>query len=104
MHYFMGTHLLASLAVYRGLKEVIPTDAIQEGRRSWRLESLIYFSVEVFFGFTGGGSGVRQEGGSDAVIGLGAESSGLEMPTRRNILPMTRTTGRIFTSETSEPP
>jgi hypothetical protein len=85
-------------------EEVIPPDAIQEVRRSWRVESLIYFSVEVFFWFTGGWSGVRQEGGSDAVIGLGAESSGLEMPTRRNTFPMTRTTGRIFTSKTSELP
>jgi hypothetical protein len=48
------------------------------------------------YGFAGGGLGVRQEGGSEGVAGFRSESSGLEIPTRRNIFPMTRTTGRIF--------
>ena len=68
---------------------------------SFRYGSLlqIYSSVGVSCDLIGGGAGVRQDGGSDAVIGLGAESSGLEIPTRRNTFPMTRTTGRIFTSK-----
>jgi hypothetical protein len=60
----------------------------------------IYPSVEVLSGLArGGGAGVRQDGGSDGVIGLGTASSGLEIPTRRNTFPMTRTTGRIFNLE-----
>ena len=48
------------------------------------------------YGFAGGGFGVRQEGGSEGVTGFRSESSGLEIPTRRNSFPMTRTMGRIF--------
>src|SRR5439155_22566688 len=48
------------------------------------------------YGFRGGGFGVRQEGGYEGVTGFRSESSGLEIPTRRNSFPMTRTMGRIF--------
>lgn len=47
-------------------------------------------------GFAGGGVGLRQEGGSEACVGLAMESSGLEMPTRRNIFPAIRTRGCVF--------
>ena len=39
---------------------------------------------------------MRHEGGSEEAAGFGRESSGLEIPTARNIFPITRTKVPIF--------
>jgi hypothetical protein len=90
--------------IYRDMKEVVPLAHDLGMTQIVKSRIVDYFSVEMLLGFSGVCSTVRQEGGSDAVIGLGAESSGLEMPTRRNTFPITRTIGRIFTSKRSELP
>jgi hypothetical protein len=48
------------------------------------------------------GLALRQEGGSEGTAGLIAVSSGLEIPTKRNTFPITRTKGRIFNLEHSQ--
>ena len=49
-------------------------------------------------GFASEDFDVRQDGGSDAACVFGRESSGLDIPTKRNTFPMARTTGCIFST------